>query len=96
MSISTIAAKAEGRSPLDERESLASWMQENMLKEHRGVLRFGFQRLIVTEHCFVGKAFYSAIQNGDITTILLGHSVPVILRPVEDHFEYIGELYPDG
>jgi hypothetical protein len=24
--------KAEGRSPLDEEESLASWMQENMLK----------------------------------------------------------------
>jgi hypothetical protein len=52
--------------------------------------------LIVTEHCFVGEAFYSGIQNGDIATVLLGHSVPVILRPVEDHFEYIRELYLDG
>ena len=48
------------------------------------------------EQCFIEKAFYSAIQNADIATLLLGHSVPVILRPIEDHFEYIGELYPDG
>jgi hypothetical protein len=60
--------KAEGRSALDE-ESLASWMQENMLKKHRGVLHFGSQRLIVMEHCFVGKVVYSGIQNGDIATV---------------------------
>ena len=29
-------------------------------------------------------------------TVLLGYSVPEVLRPVNDHFECIGELYTEG
>lgn len=36
------------------------------------------------------------VRTGDLICVLLGCLVPMTLRPVDDHFEVIGDAYLDG
>jgi hypothetical protein len=55
------------------------------------------RRLLITAQGFIGMARNEA-QQGDIVCILLGCSIPVILRPSADHLSYklVGESYIQG
>ncbi|KAH7333365.1 heterokaryon incompatibility protein-domain-containing protein [Rhexocercosporidium sp. MPI-PUGE-AT-0058] len=54
------------------------------------------RRLAVTEKGYLGMAA-SRARRGDLVCVLLGCSIPVLLRPVgEDTFELVGECYLDG
>ncbi|AEO64787.1 uncharacterized protein THITE_2038030 [Thermothielavioides terrestris NRRL 8126] len=37
-----------------------------------------------------------SMQTGDVVAILLGTAVPIVLRPVGNHFTYVGEAYVHG
>jgi hypothetical protein len=37
-----------------------------------------------------------SIQSGDIVTVLFGHPVPVILRPKDNHYLFVGECFVYG
>ncbi|KAI9866606.1 MAG: hypothetical protein M1813_001158 [Trichoglossum hirsutum] len=63
-----------------------------MQRDHITVWR----RMITTGRGYVGMA-PEAVQNDDIICVLLGCTVPVVLRQVEDSiFEYVGECYIHG
>ncbi|MCJ1381099.1 hypothetical protein MMC17_004208 [Xylographa soralifera] len=53
------------------------------------------ERLITTEKGYVDMAPYWA-QRGDKVCILLGSSLPVLLRPVDDHYILVGPCYIHG
>lgn len=46
---------------------------------------------------FIGQAPYSGkMKQGDLICVLLGCPTPTILRPVEGHYEFVGDCYFDG
>jgi hypothetical protein len=55
----------------------------------------GSRRLITTEKGWVGLSAIPARQ-GDAVAILMGSDAPVVLRPVEDYYEVVGECYIHG
>ena len=52
-------------------------------------------RIITTEKGYVGRA-PRWVQRGDKVCILLGSSLPVLLRPVDDHYRLVGPCYIHG
>lgn len=52
-------------------------------------------KLMLTEQGYVGLGTNRA-EVGDIICVLLGCIVPVILRPVGENFEYVGDVYVHG
>jgi hypothetical protein len=53
------------------------------------------RKLVTTATGFVGLA-PEAAQKNDVVAVLFGCSFPVVLRPFERSFKYIGECYVDG
>jgi hypothetical protein len=53
------------------------------------------RRIVTTEKGHFGMA-PEQTSRGDIVCILLGGRMPVILRPVEQHWEFVGECYIHG
>lgn len=39
---------------------------------------------------------WESARNGDIICIMFSYDVPLVLRPVRDHYELIGDYYIDG
>jgi hypothetical protein len=56
----------------------------------------GFDRLFLTSRNFIGKDFSTKLQHGDLICVLLGCHVPVALRRVGTHYEFIRSVYLDG
>jgi hypothetical protein len=54
-----------------------------------------YRRLIRTSRYNLGIASYDTLL-GDIVCILFSGSMPIILRPVDDHFLFVGECYVHG
>jgi hypothetical protein len=52
-------------------------------------------RLFLTKKGNIGKGEYD-LEEGDIVCILLGCAMPMILRPVDGHYELIREAYVAG
>jgi hypothetical protein len=53
-------------------------------------------RLFLTSRNFIGKDFSYELQPGDLICVLLGCPVPVALRRVGTHYEFIRSVYLDG
>jgi hypothetical protein len=53
------------------------------------------QSVFYTEKGYVGQG-KNRCKVGDLVCVLLGCNLPMILRPVEDHYELIGEIYIHG
>lgn len=51
--------------------------------------------IVATNRGYIGQTFRN-VQAGDIVCILLGCSMPMVLRPIDNHFELIGDIYLDG
>ncbi|KAH8767956.1 heterokaryon incompatibility protein-domain-containing protein [Hyaloscypha sp. PMI_1271] len=64
--------------------------------EELGKENFGLGRLFLTSKNFMGKDFSGELQHGDLICVLLGCPVPVALRRVETHYEFIRSVYLDG
>lgn len=53
-------------------------------------------------HCFsttngyFGKDFFKEVQEGDLICILFGCPVPVALRRIDDHYEFVRVVYVDS
>jgi hypothetical protein len=56
----------------------------------------GFDRLFLTSRNFIGKDFSAQLQPDDLICVLLGCLVPVALRRVGTHYEFIRSVYLDG
>jgi hypothetical protein len=56
----------------------------------------GLDRLFLTSRKFIGKDFSGKLQHGDLICVLLGCPVPVALRRVGAHYEFIRSVYLDG
>ncbi|PMD64943.1 uncharacterized protein K444DRAFT_608621 [Hyaloscypha bicolor E] len=54
------------------------------------------ERLFLTSRNFIGKDFSRRLQPGDLICVLLGCPVPVALRRVGTHYEFIRSVYLDG
>lgn len=61
----------------------------------RAVIALQHRRLCTTETGFVCLA-PNEVEIGDTVAIILGCNYPVLLRPYEDGFKYVGECYVDG
>ncbi|KAH8794798.1 heterokaryon incompatibility protein-domain-containing protein [Hyaloscypha finlandica] len=57
---------------------------------------YGRDRLFLTSRNFIGKDFSGKLQYGDLICVLLGCPVPVALRRVGAHYEFIRSVYLDG
>ncbi|KAL9108908.1 MAG: hypothetical protein Q9187_008233 [Circinaria calcarea] len=53
------------------------------------------RRLVTTAKGYVGMVLETT-QRDDVIYVMLGCSMPLILRPVEDGFQYVGECYIHG
>jgi hypothetical protein len=54
-------------------------------------------RPVFTDRGYIGKWCHRAeIRNEDLVCILLGCPTPVVLRSVEEHYEYVGDIYVEG
>jgi len=53
------------------------------------------RRLVTTKRGYVGMALETT-QKGDVIGVHLGCTMPVVLRPVGDHFRVVGECYIHG
>jgi hypothetical protein len=53
------------------------------------------QRMFTTRDGFIGMGSHW-MQKNDKVYVLLGCNVPVILRPVSDYFEFVGDRYIHG
>lgn len=80
---------------LKPEDSLLNWSSKvkmslnYMAKQERPIL--------FTDKEFVGSVCYSEeVKIGDIVCILLGCPIPMVLRPVDDHYLLIGDIYLDG
>ncbi|KAE8449083.1 hypothetical protein EG329_008466 [Mollisiaceae sp. DMI_Dod_QoI] len=50
--------------------------------------------LVATKWGCIGKTLYPGrIQEGDVVCVLLGCPVPMVLRPMANHYEVIGDIY---
>lgn len=61
----------------------------------RATIAIQHRRLCTTDTGFLGLA-PDEVEVGDTVAILLGCNYPVLLRPFEDGFKYVGECYIDG
>ncbi|PVH82257.1 hypothetical protein DL98DRAFT_620246 [Cadophora sp. DSE1049] len=77
-------------------EAMQSFEQD--LQLIKGYASLDYPReFIVTKKGYVGQAPYSGrVRSGDVISVLFGCSIPVILRPVGSHYEFIGDCYLDG
>jgi hypothetical protein len=55
-----------------------------------------YGRLFLTSRNFIGKDFSGKLQHGDLICVFLGCPVPVALRRVGTHYEFIRSVYLDG
>ncbi|KAE9374704.1 HET-domain-containing protein [Stipitochalara longipes BDJ] len=55
-----------------------------------------WSRLFLTSENFIGKDFSGELQPGDLICVLLGCHIPVALRRVGSHYEFIRSVYLDG
>jgi hypothetical protein len=62
---------------------------------HLVVLALTGRRLVTTSTGYLGLAPAELLE-GDIIAVLYGCNFPVVLRPCEDKFYFIGECYVDG
>lgn len=67
-------------------------LRDALMQRDRVIL---YRRLITTKRGYVGMAL-ETIRRDDVIYVLLGCSVPVVLRPVGEHFEFVGECYIHG
>jgi len=56
---------------------------------------FPHRRFFITVSGFVGLGTPNC-EKGDAICILKGYSMPVILRPVDDHYQFLGSAYVHG
>lgn len=82
------------RTTLDFKD-VSDW--ESFLSRFRNTTAQMARRLIVTTEGLIGMAPCGTVK-GDVLSVLLGCSVPVVLRKLEgtDAFEFIGECYVHG
>jgi hypothetical protein len=66
------------------------------LLEALGNRERGLRRLFLTSRNFIGKDFSGKLQPGDLICVLLGCPVPVALRRIGTHYEFIRSVYLDG
>jgi hypothetical protein len=59
------------------------------------VLALTERRLVTTSKGYLGLAPAEVLE-GDVIAVLYGCNFPVVLRPCEDKFYFIGECYVDG
>jgi hypothetical protein len=52
--------------------------------------------LVLTQEHNVVRPFYDMTQPGDLICVILGCPIPMMLRPVEEHFELVGPVYVPG
>lgn len=72
------------------------WKDRSLLKSIDDVVPY-HRTLVVTNRGWVGQAACpNLVENGDVVYVLLGCPVPMVLRPVEDHYEVISDIYVDG
>jgi hypothetical protein len=75
---------------LDETEGIIDTLQKAIISALCNDRAF-----FTTEKGYVGQGT-NRCQAGDIVCVLLGCNLPIILRPVEEHYEVIGEIYIHG
>jgi len=51
--------------------------------------------VLTTEKGYIGEATRRC-QVGDVVCVLFGCNYPVILRPIEGHYEFVGTAYLEG
>ncbi|KUJ12783.1 uncharacterized protein LY89DRAFT_193119 [Mollisia scopiformis] len=79
---------ADEDSPLWENTDLLACLKDNAPSE---------RTIIVTANGWIGQMGHpNRVRTGDLICVLLGCSVPMTLRPVDDHFEVVGDAYLDG
>ena len=66
------------------------------LLEESGKTSHWRHRLFLTSRNFIGKDFSGKVRTGDLICVLLGCPVPVALRRVGTHYEFIRSVYLDG
>ena len=54
-----------------------------------------YRRLVTTETGFLGLA-PDEVEVGDTVAVILGCNFPVLLRPFDNGYKYVGECYVDG
>jgi hypothetical protein len=74
-------------------DGLAEYRARVVVLESRSL--FFQRRFFISYSGMVGLAGEEVLE-GDVICVLFGCSLPVILRPVGDHFIYVGEAYADG
>jgi hypothetical protein len=80
---------------LDSDADIFDWSLPEFAQMLQG--RINPRTVIVNEKGFIGHAFYlDVIRKRDLICVLLGCSVPMILRRVEDHYILIGDGYVEG
>jgi hypothetical protein len=55
----------------------------------------GYPRIILTHNGYIARSRIT-VQEKDLICVVLGCVIPLILRPVNDHFEIVGEVYVEG
>jgi hypothetical protein len=78
---------------LKEKYNIEKWRAERWLKEVYARIRR--RRFFISDSNLIGMGPESA-ESGDIICILLGCSVPVVLRPQNGHYIFLGEAYIYG
>jgi hypothetical protein len=74
----------------------AFWRDETMLSMWERQPYYNVT-LVVTNNGWIGKTAYAdRVKEGDLVCVLLGCPVPMILRPVHNYYEVIGDIYIDG
>jgi len=70
--------------------SSSCWSEPDFLRS--------FHDIVLTRRRYVGQAAYRGrVKAGDVVCVLLGCTVPMVLRPVElGRYELIGDVYLDG
>lgn len=76
---------------------LASFWHNKFMSAVLGAQSRNERELVVTDNGYLGKTEYTdRVREGDLVCVLLGCPVPMVLRPIDDHFEVIGDIYIDG
>ncbi len=70
----------------------ASLLRDALMQRDRVNVR---RRLVTTKKGYVGMAL-EAVEPGDVICVLLGCTVPMVLRPAGDKYQVVGECYLHG
>jgi hypothetical protein len=54
-----------------------------------------YRRPFLTRDGKIGKG-WNSIKQGDLVCVIFGCDVPLVLRPVEEHYYMIGDCYVEG